>query len=51
MLAASEFVKLKVEEPYLSMKINMAAIERGQSGEMVCDLDINRPFEGFAKAS
>ena len=50
MLAASEFVKLKVEEPYLSMKINMAAIERGQSGEMVCDLDINRPFEGFAKA-
>ena len=32
------------------MKINMAAIERGQSGEMVCDLDINRPFEGFAKA-
>ena len=33
MFAASEFVKLKVEEPYLSMKINMAAIERGQSGD------------------
>ncbi len=50
MLAASEFVKLKVEEPYLSMKINMAAVQRGQQGEMVCDLDISRPFEGFAKA-
>ena len=26
MLAASEFIKLKVEEPYLTMKINMAAV-------------------------
>lgn len=50
MLAASEFIKLKVEEPYLTMKINMGAIQRGQNGEMVCDLDITRPFEGFAKA-
>ena len=50
MLAASEFIKLKVEDPYLSMKINMAAVQRGQNGEMVCDVDINRPFEGFAKA-
>ena len=50
MLAASEFIKLKVEEPYLSMKINMAAIQRGQEGEMICDLDIKRPFKGLAKA-
>ena len=50
MLAASEFIKLKVEEPYLTMKINMAAVERGQQGEMVCDLDITRPFDGLAKA-
>jgi hypothetical protein len=50
MLAASEFIKLKVEEPYLSMKINMAAVERGKKGEMVCDLDITRHFDGFAKA-
>ena len=50
MLAASEFIKLKVEEPYLTMKINMAAVERGKQGEMVCDLDITRPFDGLAKA-
>tara|TARA_A100001015_G_scaffold320134_1_gene445459 strand:- start:2122 stop:4551 length:2430 start_codon:yes stop_codon:yes gene_type:complete len=50
MLAASNFIKLKVEEPYLSVKINMAAVERGKNGEMICDLTINRPFEGFAKA-
>ena len=50
MLAASNFIKLKVEEPYLSVKINMAAVERGKNGEMICDLDITRPFEGLAKA-
>ena len=49
MLAASKFVKLKVEEPYLTMKINMAAIQRGEKGDMVCDLDISRPFEGICK--
>lgn len=50
MLAASDFIKLIVEEPYLSMKINMAAIQRGRKGEVICDLSINRPFEGLAKA-
>lgn len=50
MLAASNFILLKVEEPYLSLKINMAAIERGKSGEMVCDVNIARSFQGFAKA-
>ena len=50
MLAASNFITLKVEEPYLSLKINMAAIERGKNGEMVCDVNIARPFKGFAKA-
>ena len=28
----------------------MAAIQRGQEGEMICDLDITRPFKGLAKA-
>ena len=32
------------------MKLNMTAIQRGQSGEMACDINIRRPFEGFAKA-
>lgn len=50
MLAASNFIKLKVEEPYLTLKINMAAIERGKEGEVICDLDIRRPFKGIANA-
>ena len=28
--AASDFIDLRVEEPYLSMKINMTAVERGK---------------------
>jgi hypothetical protein len=48
--AASDFIDLKIEEPYLSMKINMAAVQRGQDGEMLCDLNVKRPFEGIATA-
>lgn len=48
-LAASEFIGLKVEEPYVSLKINMPAIQRGQDGKMLCNLSVKRPFEGKAK--
>jgi hypothetical protein len=47
---ASDFIDLRIEEPYLSMKINMAAVQRGQEGEMLCDLNVKRPFEGMATA-
>ena len=49
MLAASNLIDLKIEEPYVSMKINMTAIQRGKEGEMICDLSIERPFEGTGK--
>lgn len=49
MIAASNLIDLKVEEPYLSLKINMTAIERGKEGDVVCDLSIKRPFEGVGK--
>jgi hypothetical protein len=48
--AASDFIDLNVEEPYVTLKINMAAVQRGQKGEMVCDLNVMRPFEGTATA-
>lgn len=50
-LASSKLTPITVEEPYLSIKINMAAIERGKEGEIICDLDIKRPFEGKASLS
>jgi hypothetical protein len=50
-LASSKLTPITVEDPYLSIKINMAAIERGKEGEIICDLDIKRPFEGMASLS
>ena len=49
MLSASNFIDLRIEEPYLSLKINMTAIERGKEGDMICDLSIKRPFIGMGK--
>ena len=51
LLASSALTPIIVEEPYLSMKINMGAIEVGKEGELVCDLEIKRPFPGKANLS
>ncbi len=50
-IASSKLTPITVEDPYLSIKINMAAIEMGKAGEIICDLDIKRPFEGKASLS
>ena len=47
---ASDFIDLRVEEPFVSMKINLTAVQRGKEGEMLCDLNVKRPFEGMATA-
>lgn len=46
---AAPFVTLNVEEPYVKMKMNMAMVNQGGNGEMVCELENLRPFEGKAK--
>ena len=46
---ASPFVNLSIEEPYVKMKMNMAMVNQGASGEMVCELENLRPFDGKAK--
>jgi hypothetical protein len=50
-LASSKLTPILVEEPYLTMKINMGAIEQGKEGELLCDLEIKRPFVGKANLS
>ena len=50
-LASSTLTPILVEEPYLTMKINMGAIEQGKEGELLCDLEIKRPFAGKANLS
>ena len=47
---ASEPEELEVSQPYVTMKIQMAAIEQGQSAAVACDVEHRLPFEGKAKA-
>ena len=47
-LTSSQLVDLVIEPPYLGAKINMAAIERGKEGEIICELEQKRPFVGEA---
>lgn len=50
-LASSKLTPIVVEDPYLSLKINMGAIEQGKEGKLLCDLEIKRPFIGKANLS
>jgi hypothetical protein len=45
---SSEFVELKVAEPYLSIDLTRTSVERGKTGELTGMLKMNRPFEGNA---
>lgn len=45
---SSNNVDLKVAEPYLTMVIKRAAIERGQKGQILCDIKLNKEFPGKA---
>jgi hypothetical protein len=48
-LASSALIPLTVAEPYLGMKIEMAAVEQGKEGQVLCKLTQATPFEGKAK--
>jgi hypothetical protein len=45
---SSEFVALRVAEPYLSIDLTRTSVERGKSGELTGTVKINRAFEGRA---
>ncbi len=48
-LASSAMTDLAVAPPYLGMKIDLAALEQGKGGDVICKLDWTKPFEGKAK--
>ena len=48
-LVASNLTDLTVASPYVSMKIEMAFLEQGESGEIVCKLEQHTAFEGPAE--
>jgi hypothetical protein len=45
---SSEFVELKVSEPYLSIDVGRSSVEQGKAGEIVGVIKQNRPFPGKA---
>jgi hypothetical protein len=45
---SSQLAPLEVASPYLAGKIDVAKVERGQTGKMTCVLDQKIPFEGTA---
>lgn len=48
-LAATALTPITVAPPYVGTKINMAAVEQGKPGEVICNLENLKPFEGTAK--
>ncbi len=47
-MTSSPFINLKVEEPFVSMKMNMTSVKQGENGEMFCTLENLREFSGEA---
>ncbi len=48
---SAPFTDLRIEEPYLGMKLNLATVNQGQNVNMICDLSQLRAFEGKAVAN
>ncbi|MBI3207783.1 MAG: PPC domain-containing protein [Candidatus Solibacter usitatus] len=46
---SSPFLKLEVAEPYVTIDLKRASVERGQRGELIAELKQNRAFEGKAE--
>jgi len=49
-LVSSSLVPLRVAEPYVAMKIEMAATEQGRDTSVICKLEQNHAFGGEATA-
>jgi hypothetical protein len=49
--ASTPLQDLSVAPPYLSMKMEMGAVEQGKQGELLCKLEHAKPFQGKAKVT
>lgn len=48
-LAATALTPITVEPPYTTTKLAMAAVEQGKQGEIICNIEHLKPFDGTAK--
>ena len=46
---STQLAKLQIAEPFLSAKFDIASIEQGKSGKVVCKLEQKTKFDGKAK--
>lgn len=49
MEVASQLATIRIAEPYLSVKIEMAAVIQGETAAVLCKIEHAQPFEGEAK--
>ncbi len=49
MVTAAPYVNVKVEEPFVGMKLNLTTVKQGQNSEMLANLEQLRDFEGEAE--
>lgn len=47
-MTSSPFITLKVEEPFVKMKMSMTSVKQGGSGEIHCEVENLREFPGQA---
>ena len=47
--ASSQLANLEIAPPYLQFTMQRAAVEQGQQTELVCNVTVNKPFNGTAK--
>lgn len=47
--ASTALAPLRVETPYVAMKIDLTAVEQGKPGDVTCKIEVLKPWEGKAK--
>lgn len=48
---SSEMIPLRISKPYVKVSLKRSSVERGKTAEILCGIQVLRPFEGKAKVS
>ena len=48
---SSKMIPLKISEPYVKVRVERSSVERGKTAEIVCKIEVLKPFDGKAKVS
>jgi hypothetical protein len=51
LFASSAMIPLKISEPYVKVAVKRSSVERGKTAEIVCGINVLKPFYGKAKVS